>query len=55
MTKKREASIGMGVDILLTWARHSIGLGVDNEAKLLRVKNFGSKQKSLVNSRHFGP
>ena len=32
--------------------RHSVGMGVDNEAKLLKVKNLGSKQKSLVK---FGP
>ena len=29
-------------------------MGVDNEAQLLRVKNLGSKQKSLVNSAQPG-
>ena len=37
---------------------HSVGMGVDNEAKLLRVKNLGSKQSPWSirpNPGRFGP
>ena len=50
--KTREASIGMGVEFCWHGRRHSVGMSVDNEAKLLGVKKF--KQQTNI-SGQFGP